>query len=69
MKRRAGRDEAKRIIERQDEQAEKLLGMPPLGEGDEDWTERWGRRIGRVIGFALAAFLLWHLVSTYVLTP
>jgi hypothetical protein len=67
MKQPAGREEAKRIIERQDEQAEKLLSMPPIGEGEEDWTERWGRRIGRIVGFVLAAFLLWHLITTYAL--
>ncbi|PLX34135.1 MAG: hypothetical protein C0605_14575 [Hyphomicrobiales bacterium] len=35
--------------------------------GDDDPAERWGRLIGRGLGFAVLAYLIWHLISTYVL--
>jgi tetrahydromethanopterin S-methyltransferase subunit G len=63
------RAQADRILDRLDEQAEKTLSTPRDGEGDADWTERLGRRLGRMIGVLLALYLLWHLVTTYLLRP
>jgi tetrahydromethanopterin S-methyltransferase subunit G len=61
--------EADRILDRLDEQAEKTLSTPKAAEGDADWTERLGRRLGRIFGVVLALYLLWHLVTTYLLQP
>lgn len=61
------KEETSRIIERLDEQAEKTLSTPVGAERDRDWTERWGRRLGRIFGVLLALYLLWHLFTTYVL--
>ena len=36
-------------------------------EAGDDPAERWGRLIGRGLGFLVAAYLIWHLVTTYVL--
>lgn len=40
---------------------------PEKGDGDDDWPERWGRRIGAVLGPALLAlaalWLAWHLFA------
>jgi N-acetylglucosamine kinase-like BadF-type ATPase len=55
-------DEAKRSLERLDEQSEKILGAgnsPP--SETEDSIERLGRRIARIISAALAAFLIYWL--------
>jgi hypothetical protein len=55
-------DEARRALERLDEQSEKILGAgngaPPAAE---DNIERLGRRIARIISAALAAFLIYWL--------
>ncbi len=32
-----------------------------------DAVEIWARRVGRGLGYAFALYLLWHLLSTYVL--
>ncbi|MGX1100758.1 hypothetical protein [Amorphus sp. MBR-141] len=32
----------------------------------EDWTERWGRRIGRGLGYVAALGLIVYLVLTYL---
>ena len=37
----------------------------PEPDDENDWAVVWGRRIGRTIGFGLAAYLVWHLISTY----
>ena len=66
MKHSSRKAEADRILDRLDEQAEKTLSTPRAAEGDADWTERLGRRLGRVIGVLLALYLLWHLFTTYV---
>jgi hypothetical protein len=58
-------DEAKRSLERLDEQSEKILGAgtgPPREA--EDNIERLGRRIARIISAALAAFLVYWLWRT-----
>jgi hypothetical protein len=55
------------------QQGEKLTGGAGLpGERREDdqprdWPEVWGPRVGRALGYAFALYLLWHLLSTYVL--
>jgi len=36
------------------------------GSGDDDWAEIWGKRIGRGAGIIFVAFLVWHLVTTYL---
>ncbi len=58
-----------REMKRLDEQGEKLLGggLPHERAAEDDWTEVWGRRIGRSLGYAFALYLIWHLLSTYVL--
>ncbi len=37
------------------------------GEAFNDWPEVWGPRVGRALGYAFALYLLWRLLSTYVL--
>ena len=59
-----------REMSRLGQQGEKLLGggMHPHAEGEpEDAVELWGRRIGRGLGYTFALYLIWHLLSTYVL--
>jgi len=63
------RAEADRILDRLDEQAEKTLSTPRDAEGNTDWTERLGRRLGRIIGILLVLYLLWHLFTSYLLQP
>ena len=73
----AGIDEARlarqrmaREMKRLDEQGEKVLGgggLPHERAAETDWTEVWGRRIGRGLGYGFALYLIWHLLSTYVL--
>jgi tetrahydromethanopterin S-methyltransferase subunit G len=69
MKPSSRKAETDRILQRLDEQAEKTASTPTFAEGDKDWTERWGRRLGRAFGVLLALYLLWHLFTTYVLRP
>jgi hypothetical protein len=55
-------DEARRSLQRLDEQSEKILGAggsTPAAE--EDGIERLGRRIARIVGAALAALLIYWL--------
>ena len=51
------------------EQSEKVFtGDGPAREYDDaDPATRWGKRIGRVIGYAVLAYLVWHLYSTYLM--
>ena len=54
------------------EQGEKLTGgagVPDVRDDDEphDWPEVWGPRVGRALGYAFALYLLWHLLTTYVM--
>ena len=59
-------DDPKAILNRLEAQSEKTLGTS-LPEGTEgDWTERWGKRLGLILGYGLALFLLWHLYKSYV---
>jgi hypothetical protein len=60
-------DAAKSDLERLQQQSEKILGPPPPDTAeDEDRIDVLGRRIGRAIGYLLGAYLLWHLLTTYV---
>ena len=34
---------------------------------DDDPIEQWGTFIGRGLGFLFVAYLIWYLISTYVL--
>jgi hypothetical protein len=54
-------DEAKRALERLDEQSEKILGAGKGEAPEEDHIERLGRRIARVLSYALGAFLIYWL--------
>ena len=59
-------DDASAILKRLEAQSEKTLGTSPPPDRSDDWAERWGRRLGLIIGYGLALFLLWHLYATYV---
>ena len=65
------RERMAREMARLEGQGEKLIGggrFPEgAGERDGDAMEVWGRRIGRGLGYAFALYLIWHLLSTYVL--
>ncbi|MDP9136888.1 MAG: hypothetical protein M3N38_01730 [Pseudomonadota bacterium] len=65
----ARRAEAERILRRLEQQSEKTTGSLPETERSGEWTERWGRRAGLIIGYLLAAALLIHLLATYVAPP
>jgi hypothetical protein len=60
--------QARRDLDRMGEQSEKLMGAgssdPPAPT--EDRIEIIGRRIGRSLGYLIAAGLLIHLLATYV---
>jgi hypothetical protein len=66
MKREERREDAQAVLKRLEAQSEKTLSTPAQGEEEADWTERWGKRLGLIIGYGLALFLLWHLYSSYV---
>ncbi len=59
--------QARHILKRLEQEAEKTIGNSPQSERSSEWTERWGRRVGLVIGYLLAALLLAHLLATYVM--
>jgi hypothetical protein len=51
------------------EQSEKVLtgdGQSPDYD-DSDPATYWGKRLGRIVGFAVLAYLIWHLYSTYLM--
>jgi tetrahydromethanopterin S-methyltransferase subunit G len=59
--------ESKAILKRLETQSEKILGPTPEADSrNGEWTERWGKRLGLIIGYGLALYLLWHLFSNYV---
>jgi hypothetical protein len=60
------KDDPKAILERLEAQSEKTLGTSPPEDNGDDWTGRWGKRLGLIFGYGLALFLLWHLYTTYV---
>ena len=62
---------AKRDLKRLEEQSEKLIN-PALNQdvNADDGIEKWGRIIGRSAGYIVLIYLVYHLVTTYVLnTP
>lgn len=75
-KREADREaESRRILERMKRESEPGGGFAtratraidetltgPAADSD-DWVERWGTRIGRLLGYAFVVFLLVWLVS------
>jgi len=71
MKRKPDRNEkavrdAHRNLERLGEQSEKLLGARTTVDSEpEDKVELWGRRIGRGLGYALGAYLLFWFARRY----
>jgi hypothetical protein len=60
------RDEPQTILDRLEAQSEKTLGTAAPKGGEDDWAERWGKRLGLILGYGLALFLLWHLYTSYV---
>ena len=67
------RERMAREMDRLGQQGEKIIGggmFPDRGEppGEEDAIEIWGRRIGRGLGLLFALYLVWHLLTTYILT-
>ena len=66
---RLARQRMEREMARLEGQGEKMLGADGHlrgAEPPEDNIELWGRRIGRTLGYAVAFYLIWHLLSTYV---
>jgi hypothetical protein len=60
--------EAKANLDRIEAQSEKLLGTVASKDSEEkDWPERWGKRLGLVLGYGLAIYLLWYLFRSYFL--
>ncbi len=59
--------QARRDLERLHQQSEKLTSTgPDDGIDPNDPIEKWGRIIGRSLGYVFAAGLLYHLVTTYL---
>lgn len=53
-------------LRRLGEQSEKLLGARTSQDAEpEDNIELWGKRIGRGLGYALGAFLLFWFARRY----
>ena len=61
--------QAKADLKHLEQQSEKMLGAQPVNrEFDEnDPIEIWGKRIGRGIGYVVVAYLIYSLVTTYLL--
>lgn len=60
-------EEAKRAIERMEAEQEKLLGPGERPQALDDPIEKWGTRIGRILGYIVAAglvFYLWFLLRS-----
>ncbi|WP_342360209.1 hypothetical protein [Terrarubrum flagellatum] len=43
-----------------------LKPKPSTQDEPPDAAEIWGKRIGRMLGFAFAVYLIWRLVTTYM---
>ncbi len=58
---------ARRDLARMDEQSEKILGAstPDTRDGEYDWAEVWGSRIGRTLGVLFAAYLVYYLITHF----
>jgi ferric-dicitrate binding protein FerR (iron transport regulator) len=61
--------EAEASLRRLEDQAERTMAPAKAAPPEQDWTERWGRRIGLALGYGLALYLVWHLLTTYVIGP
>ncbi len=59
--------QAKADLKHLEQQSEKILGAQPSNQefGENDPVELWGKRIGRGIGYVIAAYLIYHLATTY----
>jgi hypothetical protein len=55
-----------RDLSRLEEQSEKLLAGSPPSPLPDDPVERLGRRIGRILGYAIAIGLAVYLWFTYI---
>ena len=53
-------DEARRALKRMEEQSEKLLGAAPASEPPADRIEILGKRIARIIAYAIAGYLIYR---------
>ena len=62
-------ERARRDIRRIGEQAPKLTESAPGTDmpDEDDAIEIWGRRIGRAIGYMIVIYLIYHLITTYML--
>jgi len=58
---------AKNALRRVEQQSEKILGAGTSDTqgGENDPIDLWGKRIGRVIGYAIVIILIWQLTTTY----
>jgi len=58
-------EQARRDLERMHQQEEKILGAgSPDNPGDQhDAAEIWGKRLGRGLGFAALAYLVYYLLG------
>ena len=59
------KDDARHKLKRMENEAEKLFSSPPQAP-PEDSFEVLGRRIGRILGYVLAAALIVYLYATYL---
>lgn len=62
--------ESDAILKQVDQQSEKITwstNTTDPGHDENDPIEIWGKRLGRIIGYVFALYLIWHLVTTYVL--
>ena len=41
----------------------------PDPDDESDWAVVWGKRLGRTVGFGVAVYLVWYLISTYGAAP
>lgn len=59
---------ARRELQALEEQSEKLVNPPGPEEIDpNDPAEKWGRILGRGLGYVVVIYLLYHLATTYLL--
>jgi hypothetical protein len=59
-------EEARRALNRLEQESEKLLGSGPAEDSGTDPTEILGRRIARMISVALAAAMMFYLWYNYL---